>query len=45
MMGRFEEAFQYVNKAKLIDPLTVAYFNYETISLYLLNRYDEAIKY
>ena len=42
-MGRFDEAIQFVNKAKAIDPLTVAYFNYETISLYLLGRYDEAI--
>lgn len=44
MMGRFEEALGYVNKAKSIDPLTVAYFNYQTISLYLLNRYEEAIE-
>jgi TolB-like protein/predicted metal-dependent HD superfamily phosphohydrolase/Flp pilus assembly protein TadD len=43
MMGRFDEAIQFVNKAKAIDPLTVAYFNYETICLYLLRRYDEAI--
>ena len=42
-MGRFDEALQFVNKAKAIDPLTVAYFNYETISLYLLGRYEEAI--
>jgi TolB-like protein/HD superfamily phosphodiesterase/Tfp pilus assembly protein PilF len=43
MMGRFEEAIGYVKKAKAIDPLTVAYFNYETISLYLMRRYDEAL--
>ena len=43
MMGRFDEAMQFVNRAKAIDPLTVAYFNYETICLYLLQRYDEAI--
>jgi tetratricopeptide (TPR) repeat protein len=43
MMGRFDEAIHFVNKAKAIDPLTVAYFNYETISLYLLGRYEEAI--
>ena len=43
MAGRFEEALQFVEKAKIIDPLTVAYFNYQTISLYLLNRYEEAL--
>ncbi len=43
MMGRFEEAIKLVNKAKAIDPLTVAYFNYQTISLYLLNRYEETL--
>lgn len=43
MMGRFEEALKLVDRAKTIDPLTVAYFNYQTISLYLLNRYDEVL--
>jgi TolB-like protein/predicted metal-dependent HD superfamily phosphohydrolase/Flp pilus assembly protein TadD len=43
MTGRFEEAFQFVNKAKAIDPLTVAYFNYKTISLYLMGNYDDAL--
>ncbi|HTF19640.1 MAG TPA: HD domain-containing protein [Chryseolinea sp.] len=43
MMGRFDEALGLVTKAKSIDPLTVAYFNYQTISLYLLNRNEEAI--
>lgn len=43
MMGRFEEAIKFVDKAKSIDPLTVAYFNYQTISLYLLNRQEEAL--
>lgn len=43
MMGRFEEALQLVDKAKVIDPLTVAYFNYQTISLYLLNKHEEAL--
>jgi len=42
-MGRHEEASKIVNKAKIIDPLTVAYFNYQIISLYLLKRYDEAL--
>ncbi|MEJ1237286.1 HD domain-containing protein [Chryseolinea sp. T2] len=44
MMGRFGEAIQFVTKAKSIDPLTVAYFNYQTICLYLLNRQEEAIE-
>ncbi len=43
MTGRFDEALQFVDKAKAIDPLTVAYFNYQTISLYLLTRYEEAL--
>jgi len=43
MMGRHEEALQWVNKAKIIDPLTVAYFNYQAISLYLLGHYQEAL--
>ncbi len=44
MMGRFEEAMNYVNKAKLIEPLSVAYFNYQTICLYLMNRHEEALE-
>ena len=43
MMGRFTEALSYVEKAQKIDPLTVAYFNYQTISLYLLNRKEEVL--
>ncbi len=43
MMGRFGEAIKFVNKAKAIDPLTIAYFNYQTISLYLVSRYEEAL--
>lgn len=43
MMGRFEEAFKLVEKVKVIDPLTVAYFNYQAISLYLLNKHEEAL--
>ncbi len=43
MMGRFDEALKFVDKAKKVDPLTVAYFNYQTISLYLLNKYDDAL--
>lgn len=42
--GRHEEALQAVAKAKVIDPLTVAYFNYQIISLYLLGRNEEAIQ-
>jgi len=43
MMGRFDEAMKFVSKAKAIEPLTVAYFNYQTISLYLLNRFEETL--
>jgi len=43
MMGRFKEALAFVDQAKKIDPLTVAYFNYQTISLYLLNRTEEVL--
>jgi tetratricopeptide (TPR) repeat protein len=32
-----------VNKAKTIDPHTVAYFNYKTIGLYLLGKHEEAL--
>lgn len=43
MMGRFEEALQQVNKAKVIEPLSVAYFNYQTISLHLMGKNEEAL--
>ena len=43
MMSRFDEAIKVVNKAKTIDPLTVAYFNYQTICLYLLGEYENAL--
>lgn len=43
MMGRFDEAIEFVEKAKIVEPLTVAYFNYQTISLHLLNRQEEAL--
>ncbi len=42
-MGRFEEAMTMVEKAKVLDPLTVAYFNYRFLGLYLVGRYDEAL--
>jgi len=43
MMGRFTEALAFVERARKIDPLTVAYFNYQTICLYLLNRNEEVL--
>jgi TolB-like protein/Flp pilus assembly protein TadD len=43
MMGRFDEAAQWLSKAKLIDPLTVGYFNFQTISLHLTNKNEEAV--
>ena len=33
-----------VDKAKAIDPLTVAYFNYQTLNLYFLEDYEAAIQ-
>lgn len=43
MMGRFQEAGQMVARAKTIDPLTVAYFNYQTLHLYFLEDYEAAL--
>ena len=43
MTGRVEEAIQWVNKAKVIEPLSVAYFNYQTISLHFLGKNEEAL--
>ena len=43
VMGRHEEAIELVSKARTIDPLTVAYYNYQIVSLYLLNRHEEAL--
>ena len=42
-MGRHDEAMSMVEKAKAIDPLTVAYFNYRFLGLYLLGQYDAAL--
>ncbi len=42
-MGRYDDAMSMVERAKAIDPLTVAYFNYRFLGLYLLGRYDEAL--
>jgi len=44
MMGRFDEAQQWVKKAKTIDPLTVAYFNFQILCLYFNDRYEEALQ-
>jgi TolB-like protein/Flp pilus assembly protein TadD len=43
MAGRKDEAVQWVNKAKAIEPLTIPYYYYQTICLYLLNRHDDAL--
>ena len=43
MMGRYEEALKWLNKAKTIDPLTVASFNYQIVSFYLLGRVEDAL--
>ncbi len=44
MMGRIEEALQILSKAKMIEPLSVAYFNYKTICLHLLGKNEEALE-
>ncbi len=44
MMSRFDEAQNYINKAKVIEPLSVAYFNYQTICLHLSGKNDEALQ-
>jgi TolB-like protein/Tfp pilus assembly protein PilF len=43
MMGRVEEAQTYVDQAKVIEPLSVAYFNYQIICLHLLGKNEEAL--
>jgi TolB-like protein/Tfp pilus assembly protein PilF len=43
MMGRLEEAQLYINKAKVIEPLSVAYFNYQIICLHLSGKNEEAL--
>jgi TolB-like protein/predicted metal-dependent HD superfamily phosphohydrolase len=43
MMGRFTEALAMVSRAKKIEPLSVAYFNYQILSLYLLGRREEVL--
>lgn len=44
MTGRFNEAMDCLNKARVLDPLTPASFNYEAITVYLLGKYDEALQ-
>jgi len=43
MMGRFVEAATQVDRARKIEPLSVAYFNQQFISLYVTHRYEEAL--
>lgn len=43
MTGRLPEAGEVINEAKLIEPHSVAYFNYQGIYLYLSERYNEAV--
>ena len=43
MLGRYKEALTLVEKAKAIEPNSVAYFNYYGICLYLLGKHEEAI--
>lgn len=44
LMGRNEDAQAYINKAKVIEPLSVAYFNYQTICLHLSGKHEEALQ-
>jgi len=43
MMGRFQEALLWVNKAKVIEPLSVAYFNYQFVTEHLTGNYQAAL--
>lgn len=43
MMGRIDEALAMVTKASKIEPLSVPYFNYQGLCLYLEGNYKEAI--
>ncbi len=43
MTNRLEEAYKIINQAKLVEPLSVAYFNYKSIYHYLNKQYDEAL--
>ncbi len=43
MSGRLREALNKINEAKLIEPNSVAYFNYQGIYLYLNKNYNEAV--
>jgi predicted metal-dependent HD superfamily phosphohydrolase len=42
MMGRLEEARQCVERASLIEPHTVAYFNYQSVCHYLAGDFEAA---
>jgi TolB-like protein/Flp pilus assembly protein TadD len=43
MMGRVEEAQTYIDQAKVIEPLSIAYFNYQIICLHLSGKNEEAL--
>jgi TolB-like protein/predicted metal-dependent HD superfamily phosphohydrolase/Tfp pilus assembly protein PilF len=44
MMGRFAEALDCLDRAKILDPLTPASYNYEAITLYLMGKHDKALQ-
>lgn len=44
MMGRFEEALSMVTKAKVLDPLSVSYFNYQVVAQHLMGRNEAALE-
>lgn len=43
MAGRLDEAKSMIQRAQLIEPHSVAYFNYQGIYFYLKEQYDEAV--
>ncbi len=44
MMGKFEEALNMVNKAKVLDPVSVSYFNYQVVAQHLMGHNEAALE-
>jgi TolB-like protein len=42
MVGRFDEAWQVILKARTLDPVSVPAFNYTGVTYYLMRKYAEA---
>jgi tetratricopeptide (TPR) repeat protein len=43
MLGNYDEAMKLIKAGRVIEPNSVAYYNYYGICLYLQERYDEAL--